>query len=127
SREEGSQERACDHHGSRQALPCPFELRRLSAAHEAAAQYCRRAGNARARRYRLRAATRHPRHQAGRFLMMYVLDTNVVSELRKGRHKADANVTAWAECVDAADLFISAITVMELEQGVLSIERKNAA
>ncbi|MFC3337437.1 type II toxin-antitoxin system VapC family toxin [Paracandidimonas soli] len=59
--------------------------------------------------------------------MMYVLDTNVVSELRKGRHKADANVTTWAECVDAADLFISDITVMELEQGVLSIERKDAA
>ena len=33
---------------------------------------------------------------------------------------------AWAECVDAADLFVSAITIMELELGVLSIERKDA-
>ena len=59
--------------------------------------------------------------------MMFLLDTNVVSELRKVRlGKADANVTAWAESVDAADLFVSAITIMELELGVLSIERKDA-
>ena len=60
--------------------------------------------------------------------MMYVLDTNVLSELRKVRlGKADANVAAWAERVDAADLFLSAITIMELELGVLAIERKDAA
>jgi len=59
--------------------------------------------------------------------MMFVLDTNVVSELRKVRlGKANTNVTAWAESVDAADLFVSAITIMELESGVLSIERKDA-
>lgn len=58
---------------------------------------------------------------------MYILDTNVVSELRKVRlGKADPNVTAWAESVDAADLFVSVITIMELELGVLSIERKDA-
>jgi len=60
--------------------------------------------------------------------MMFVLDTNVVSELRKVRlGKADTNVTAWAESVDAADLFVSAITIMELELSVLSVERKDAA
>lgn len=60
--------------------------------------------------------------------MMYVLDTNVLSELRKVRlGKADGNVTAWTDSVDAADLFVSAITIMELELGVLSIERKDAA
>ncbi len=59
--------------------------------------------------------------------MMAVLDTNVVSELRKVRlGKADANVAAWAQTVDAADLFVSAITIMELELGVLSVERKDA-
>lgn len=59
---------------------------------------------------------------------MYVLDTNVLSELRKVRFgKADVNVAAWTESVDAAGLFISAITIMELELGVLSIERKDAA
>ena len=59
--------------------------------------------------------------------MMYVLDTNVVSELRKVRAgKADPNFVAWTESVDAADLFVSAITIMELELGVLSIERRDA-
>ena len=58
---------------------------------------------------------------------MYVLDTNVVSELRKVRAgKANPNVAAWAESVDAADLFVSVVTVMELELGILSIERKDA-
>jgi predicted nucleic acid-binding protein len=60
--------------------------------------------------------------------MMYVLDTNVVSELRKVRPgQADTNLTAWTESIDAANLFVSAITIMELELGVLSIERKSAA
>ncbi|MDE9437331.1 type II toxin-antitoxin system VapC family toxin [Xenorhabdus bovienii] len=58
---------------------------------------------------------------------MYVLDTNVVSELRKIRvGKADPNVAAWTESVDAADLFVSTITIMELELGVLLIERKDS-
>jgi predicted nucleic acid-binding protein len=60
--------------------------------------------------------------------MMFVLDTNVVSELRKVRlGKADMNLTAWTESLDASELFVSAITIMELELGVLSIERKDAA
>lgn len=59
--------------------------------------------------------------------MMLILDTNVVSELRKVRlGKADANVAAWSEGVDAASLFVSAITIMELELGVMAIERKDA-
>lgn len=59
--------------------------------------------------------------------MMFVLDTNVVSELRNVRlGKVDVNVAAWTQRVDAADLFLSAITIMELELGVLSIERKDA-
>ncbi|HLS69093.1 MAG TPA: type II toxin-antitoxin system VapC family toxin [Kiloniellales bacterium] len=59
---------------------------------------------------------------------MYVLDTNVVSELRKVRlGKADLNLAAWSETVDAAALFISVITILELEQGVVGIERKDAA
>lgn len=60
--------------------------------------------------------------------MMFVLDTNVVSELRKVKSgKADINVTAWVANVDAPSLFISAITVMELETGVLQAARKDAA
>jgi predicted nucleic acid-binding protein len=59
--------------------------------------------------------------------MMLLLDTNVVSELRKVRAgKADPNFSAWADSVDANLLFLSAISVMELELGVLSIERRDA-
>jgi toxin FitB len=58
--------------------------------------------------------------------MMFVLDTNVVSELRKVRTgKADVNVAAWAATVDAAALFVSAITIMELETGVLRVEQRD--
>ena len=58
--------------------------------------------------------------------MMYLLDTNVVSELRKIRiGKADAHVAAWADSVDAGDLYISVITLQELEIGVLLAERRD--
>ncbi len=57
---------------------------------------------------------------------MFVLDTNVVSELRKIRlGKADPHVTEWADGVDAGSLHISAITVLELEIGILQLERKD--
>lgn len=59
--------------------------------------------------------------------MMYLLDTNVVSELRKVRAgKADAQVALWADRVDAADLYLSVISVQELEIGVLLAERRDA-
>ncbi len=58
---------------------------------------------------------------------MFVLDTNVVSELRKAGHgKADAQVMEWADHADASTLYISAITVLELETGVLLMERRDA-
>ena len=57
---------------------------------------------------------------------MFLLDTNVVSELRKIRFgRADANVARWADRVDAFDLYISAITVQELTMGVLLTERRD--
>ena len=59
---------------------------------------------------------------------MFLLDTNVVSELRKaGDGRADANVLQWLSSVDAATLYISSVTLMELEVGVLRIERRDAA
>ena len=58
---------------------------------------------------------------------MFVLDTNVVSELRKARHgKADPCVLDWADRADAPTLYISAITLLELEMGVLQVERRDA-
>ena len=57
---------------------------------------------------------------------MYLLDTNVVSELRKARAgKADENVVAWAAEAPAASLFLSVITIQELEIGILLAERRD--
>ena len=60
--------------------------------------------------------------------MSYLLDTNVVSELRKiGDGKADANLAAWIDVEDAESFFISAITILELERGVVGVQRRDAA
>ena len=57
---------------------------------------------------------------------MFILDTNVVYELRKIRlGRADKNVAQWADSVDSVDLYLSAITVQELEIGVLLAERRD--
>jgi toxin FitB len=59
---------------------------------------------------------------------MYLLDTNVVSELRKASSgKAHPGVVTWAESVPAGALYVSAITVLELEMGVLLMERRDPA
>ncbi|HUO11944.1 MAG TPA: type II toxin-antitoxin system VapC family toxin [Caulobacteraceae bacterium] len=59
---------------------------------------------------------------------MFILDTNVVSELRKlGLGRADAKVAAWADRAETGTLYLSAITVLELEYGVLRLERRDAA
>lgn len=56
---------------------------------------------------------------------MYLLDTNVVSELRKVRMgKANPHVAAWSERVAVADLYLSVITIAELEQGILLLARR---
>ncbi|WP_299823140.1 type II toxin-antitoxin system VapC family toxin [uncultured Jannaschia sp.] len=57
---------------------------------------------------------------------MFLLDTNVVSELRKaGDGRADPNVIRWIAAQDAGRFYISALTLMELEIGVLRIERRD--
>ena len=59
---------------------------------------------------------------------MYVLDTNVVSELRKVRSgKAAPGVGAWASAVPSGQLFLSSITMHEVEHGVLLAERADPA
>lgn len=57
---------------------------------------------------------------------MYLLDTNVVSELRRA-DRADRHVVAWANRTPANTLFISAMTILELEYGVLLVERRDEA
>ena len=59
---------------------------------------------------------------------MYLLDTNVVSELRKVRTgRADQNVAAWAGATPAEQQFVSVVTILELELGILRLEQRDAA
>jgi toxin FitB len=56
----------------------------------------------------------------------FLLDTNVVSELRKaGDGKADPHVVSWTASVDATAFYLSAVTLMEIEQGILRAERRD--
>jgi predicted nucleic acid-binding protein len=55
---------------------------------------------------------------------MYLVDTNVLSELRR-RERTHAKVAAWIDSVAPSDLFLSAITIFELEAGTLLIERRD--
>jgi toxin FitB len=55
---------------------------------------------------------------------MYVLDTDVVSELRKAG-RADRHVVASSNVMPAFNLFLSAVTILELELGVLQVERRD--
>jgi len=57
---------------------------------------------------------------------MFVLDTNVLSQLRRPE-KADRKVLAWASMTPLASIFLSVITLLELELGALSIARKDEA
>lgn len=56
--------------------------------------------------------------------MTYLVDTNVWSELRNSS-RADHNVAAWAGATSAAELYLSVVTVFELERGVRLIERRD--
>ena len=62
---------------------------------------------------------------------MYLLDTNVVSELRKTsrgrRGTMDVNVSSWAAGVAVNALYLSSITILEIETGILLAERKDRA
>ena len=57
---------------------------------------------------------------------MFLLDTNVVSELRR-RERTDARVGKWSDGVAARQLFLSVITILELEMGTLRLQRRDAA
>lgn len=55
---------------------------------------------------------------------MFLIDTNVISELRNPRI-ADPSVLAWAESLQRSDWYLSAITILELERGALRAVRKD--
>lgn len=57
---------------------------------------------------------------------MYILDTNVISELRKVKSgKANKHVATWAKHMVPSHLFLSVMTILELETGILLAERKD--
>ncbi|NDP63103.1 type II toxin-antitoxin system VapC family toxin [Polaromonas sp.] len=55
---------------------------------------------------------------------MFLLDTNVISELRNGKPNQSPEVRRWAAQQSTGRLFLSAITILELEQGILALERR---
>lgn len=59
---------------------------------------------------------------------MYLLDTDVVSELRKTRSgRADPNVAAWSAAVPVGTLYLSVVSILEIETGVIRVERRDVA
>jgi toxin FitB len=57
---------------------------------------------------------------------MFLLDTNVLSELRRPE-RAHPDVVQWASSIPVEQFFISAISLLEIERGALRIARKDAA
>jgi predicted nucleic acid-binding protein len=55
---------------------------------------------------------------------MWLLDTNVLSELRR-RGRAHPNVAAWADALHPQDLFLSVVTILEIEAGAPTIARRD--
>ena len=49
---------------------------------------------------------------------MFLLDTVVLSELRKRQRQRNHNVVRWIEKVSSQDLFVSVITIGEIERGI---------
>ncbi|CAN5580024.1 type II toxin-antitoxin system VapC family toxin [soil metagenome] len=58
--------------------------------------------------------------------MPYLIDTNVISELRR-KNLCDRKVTAWQNNVSNQEWFISTISMMEIRCGILTAKRKDAA
>jgi predicted nucleic acid-binding protein len=56
---------------------------------------------------------------------MVLLDTNVLSELRR-RNRTDPRVAAWSDTVHPSDMFLSVITILEIEAGTLMLQRRDA-
>lgn len=57
--------------------------------------------------------------------MSYLLDTNVISELRKGK-RADPGVSNWFDGIDDREIHLSVLTIGEIRRGVESVRRRDA-
>jgi predicted nucleic acid-binding protein len=56
---------------------------------------------------------------------MYLIDTNVISEVRKGR-ACDINVAAWYRATPDYELFLSVLVIGEIRQGIERLRPRNA-
>jgi predicted nucleic acid-binding protein len=56
--------------------------------------------------------------------LSYLLDTNVISELRKGK-RADANVAGWFADVAEEEIFFSVLTIGEIRRGIENVRRRD--
>lgn len=56
--------------------------------------------------------------------MAYLIDTDVISELRKGK-RANPNVTSWFAALAAEDVYLSVLTLGEIRKGIESIRRRD--
>ncbi len=57
---------------------------------------------------------------------MYLLDTNVLSEMRKVKQgRANSNLTKWLSMVDRDDLYVNVVVLMEIRKGILRMARKD--
>lgn len=57
---------------------------------------------------------------------MYLLDTNLISETRKiEKGKANQSVVVWLATIPAFQIYTNAVVLMELERGILAMERKD--
>jgi predicted nucleic acid-binding protein len=56
--------------------------------------------------------------------LSYLLDTNVISELRKGE-RADANVAAWFAGIAEEEIFLSVLTIGEIRRGIENVRRRD--
>ena len=57
---------------------------------------------------------------------MIVLDTNVISELRKKPHNQDPKVCTWSQTHSASAFYLTTLTIMEIERGTLMEEAKKS-
>jgi len=56
---------------------------------------------------------------------MFLLDTSVLSEVRRGRQRGDRQVLDWIAARVSNDLYVSSITILEIELGILRVERRD--
>lgn len=55
--------------------------------------------------------------------MRYLFDTNVISELRKPPGRVNPRVASWADNLAEGNVYISSISVFEIERGILLKQR----